>query len=138
MKIKVDKTKCTGCLLCELTCSAFNAGMIQRQASAIRVRLHDLSDSIHQPIVCRQCTKMRCLKEEGLDYDPSEARKFFWDRPERTKQCPFGALFLFEGKVLHCNLCGGDPECVKSCPTGCLSLDVGRQVKGERKVKRKS
>lgn len=129
MKITVDKTKCTGCLLCELTCSAFNAGMIQREASAIRVKLHDLSDSIHEPILCRQCQKMRCLGDEHVDHDSSEARKFFWDHAERTNCCPFGALFFFEGKVVHCNLCGGDPECVKSCPTGCLSLDAGKKAK---------
>lgn len=134
MKIKVDKKKCCGCLLCELTCAAFNAGIMQRQASAIRVKLHDLSDSIHEPLVCRQCTKMHCLREEGLDQDSEEAHKFFWDRPERARRCPFGALFLFDGRVLHCNLCGGDPECIKSCPTGCLSLDGAKR---ERRAKRK-
>jgi Fe-S-cluster-containing hydrogenase component 2 len=136
MKILVDKTKCTGCLLCELTCSAFNAGMIQREASAIRVKLHDLSDSIHEPNLCRQCKKMGCLKAKGKDHDPEEARKFFWEHSERAADCPFGSLFPFDGKVVHCNLCGGDPECVKSCPTGCLRIVTGKNE--TRKVKRKA
>jgi Fe-S-cluster-containing dehydrogenase component len=39
--------------------------------------------------------------------------------------CPFGATFLDQqtGKVLKCDLCDGDPTCVKVCPTGALSFE---------------
>jgi Fe-S-cluster-containing hydrogenase component 2 len=36
--------------------------------------------------------------------------------------CPFGAIFL-HGDIsvpFKCNLCGGDPQCVKSCPKKAL------------------
>jgi len=124
MRIKADSKSCTGCLLCEITCSLFHTGMIQREASAIQVRLGDLGDSIHEPVVCRQCKKMLCLKAEGKDFDELEAGKFYWDKQERAKACPFSAVFHFDAKVVHCDLCGGEPECVKSCPTGCLSIDL--------------
>ena len=122
MRIKVDKRNCTGCLLCEITCSLHHTGMIWREASAIQVKTEDLNDSVHQPVVCRQCKKMRCLEREGKTFDEEEAGKFFWDKQARVAACPYNAVFLFQGGAVHCNLCGGEPECVKSCPTGCLTI----------------
>ena len=36
-----------------------------------------------------------------------------------TIACPFGTVNYNQdtGKVIKCDLCGGDPECVKACPT---------------------
>ena len=123
MRIKVDKINCTGCLLCEITCSLLHTGMVQREASAIQVKTGDLRDSIHEPVVCRQCKKMLCLKEEGKEYDEEAVGKFCWDNQERLEGCPYNAVFLFDGGVVHCDMCAGDPECVKSCPTGCLTVE---------------
>jgi len=38
--------------------------------------------------------------------------------------CPFGAIYVHEDYDLPiiCDMCGGDPECVKKCPTGALRL----------------
>jgi carbon-monoxide dehydrogenase iron sulfur subunit len=122
MKIIVDKSKCTGCLLCEITCSLFHCGQIQRKASAIQIQLSDLDLGLHRPVLCRQCKKMSCLKSEGKDSDDQLKRAFFWENdPARQKDCAFNALFAFNDKLIHCDLCQGDPECVKSCPTGALS-----------------
>jgi anaerobic carbon-monoxide dehydrogenase iron sulfur subunit len=39
--------------------------------------------------------------------------------------CPFGATFVDQdnGRVLKCDLCDGDPTCVKVCPTGALTYE---------------
>ena len=36
--------------------------------------------------------------------------------------CPFGAILVDPktGDVVKCDLCGGDPTCVKVCPTRAL------------------
>jgi Fe-S-cluster-containing hydrogenase component 2 len=36
--------------------------------------------------------------------------------------CPFGGVFMepSSGEILKCDLCGGDPECVKHCLYGAL------------------
>ncbi len=36
--------------------------------------------------------------------------------------CPFGAISIdpVTKEVIRCDLCGGDPQCVKFCPTGAL------------------
>jgi anaerobic carbon-monoxide dehydrogenase iron sulfur subunit len=125
MRVRIDQSKCTGCLICEITCSLVHSGKVQREASAIRVKLGHLDHERHQTIVCRQCKKMRCLKSEGKQSDDRLRQTFFWENNnKRERQCAFGALFVHDDKLIHCDLCGGDPECVKSCPTGALRLSA--------------
>jgi len=123
MKIKVNKNKCTGCLLCEISCSIANLGFVDRNGSAIKIAVNDLSIEPHEPVVCRQCKKMNCLKSEGVDFDESERKKFFWENKKRIEDCPFNAIFEYKDKVVHCFLCNGEPECVKSCPTGAIIFE---------------
>jgi anaerobic carbon-monoxide dehydrogenase iron sulfur subunit len=133
MRIKADKTKCTGCLLCEITCSLLHHGQVQREASAIRVQLNDLEHGLHQPVVCRQCKKMPCLSSEGEEADEKRRNSFFWEGNRQIKDnCAFNALFVFGEKLIHCNLCEGDPECIKSCPTGALTLSCGEELSQHR------
>jgi Fe-S-cluster-containing hydrogenase component 2 len=43
--------------------------------------------------------------------------------------CPFGIIRLNpkSHKIIKCDLCGGDPICVKSCPTQALKfVEVAR------------
>ena len=123
MKLEIDNKKCVGCLLCEITCSIKNLGYVDRNGSAIRVKLNDLSIEPHEIIVCKQCKKMSCLKDEGKDFDEYERKKFFWENKKRIKNCPFNAIFEYNGKVVHCWLCGGEPECVKSCVVGAIKFE---------------
>ena len=39
--------------------------------------------------------------------------------------CPFGAIRYWpeDNKILKCDLCGGDPACVRYCATKILSLE---------------
>lgn len=49
--------------------------------------------------------------------------------------CPWGVITLdpVTGKALKCDLCGGDPACVKECPENALRfLDV-REAAGFRR-----
>ena len=41
---------------------------------------------------------------------------------KKVEHCPYSAIFVFKEKVIHCNLCKGDPECVQSCPAGALKM----------------
>jgi anaerobic carbon-monoxide dehydrogenase iron sulfur subunit len=40
-----------------------------------------------------------------------------------TIACPFGTVNYTHdtGKVIKCDLCGGDPECAKACPTQAIT-----------------
>jgi anaerobic carbon-monoxide dehydrogenase iron sulfur subunit len=120
MRIKVNRKKCSGCHLCETTCSLFHIGAVNTEKSAIRIEKDDLGTSMNTPFVCRQCKDMTCLEGEKVAPE-AERKKFIWAR-QRSNKCPFQALNLFMGKSYHCDLCGGNPQCVKVCTTGALSL----------------
>ena len=120
MRIKVDKKKCSGCRLCEMVCSLFHAGVMNAEKSAVRIESDDLETSVNVPIVCRQCKDMKCI--EGEEATPRiEKNKFLWDK-SRAERCPFRALTVFDGYAYHCDLCGGNPRCLKVCTPGALHL----------------
>lgn len=120
MKIEVEKEKCTGCHLCETVCSLFHLKVINPSKSAIRILKDDLNTSIHTPMVCRQCKKMKCLNHEEAD-EALEKMKFIWPR-QRAKTCPFGGLTFFEDLAFHCDLCRGDPQCISVCTNGAVVI----------------
>jgi carbon-monoxide dehydrogenase iron sulfur subunit len=120
MRIKVNKEKCSGCQLCEMVCSLFHTGIINTEKSAIRIWRDDLETSMSTPIVCRQCKEMKCLEGEEAD-EGHERKKFLWNKA-RAKRCPFHAVNLFGENAYHCDLCGGNPRCVKVCTPEALHL----------------
>ncbi len=124
MKIKVFNEKCTGCGLCENICSLSHLGFVDRNCSAIKVKLDDLGESIHHPFLCRQCKNMKCLDGEDIigDKIAGERQKFIWEQMDRVEKCPFNGCFGYNGKVYHCNLCEGEPQCVKVCTHGALQI----------------
>ena len=67
--------------------------------------------------------KMKCLSKEEVD-ETAEKKMFKWNE-SRVKACPFKALSLFEGRVYHCDLCGGDPQCTKVCTPGAIFVVSG-------------
>jgi len=123
MRIQVDRKKCSGCHLCELACSLFHLGVMNPERSAIRIEKDDLESSVHRPVVCRQCRDMTCLEGEEVD-ERSERGAFVWDQ-RRSGRCPFHALNCFGKEALHCDLCGGSPQCVRVCTTGAIRLARG-------------
>ena len=120
MRIKVNKEKCSGCHLCAMVCSLFHSGIIHIEKSAIRIQKDDLDTSLNTPLLCRQCKEMKCLDgEEGGK--PQERKKFIWSH-NRAKRCPFDALTILGENAYHCDLCLGNPQCIKVCTTGALTL----------------
>ncbi len=122
MRIKVEKEKCTGCHLCEMVCSLFHFKIINPSKSGIRILKDDLGTNLHHPLVCRQCQNMKCLGNEVLD-ETLEMAKFVWKK-QRALECPFDGLNVFEEVAYHCNLCGGDPQCVSLCTTGAIAIET--------------
>jgi Fe-S-cluster-containing hydrogenase component 2 len=43
-----------------------------------------------------------------------------------VEACPYGVMFFDEDEnfALKCDLCGGDPECVKNCAMGAIVLET--------------
>jgi MinD superfamily P-loop ATPase len=63
---------------------------------------------------------MKCLA--GEEVMSVQAKKdFIWDRV-RAERCPFNALTVLDEKAYHCDLCGGNPQCIEVCTTEAISI----------------
>jgi Fe-S-cluster-containing hydrogenase component 2 len=130
--LKVEERLCTGCGICELRCSLKHLGHIQPSKSRIRI-FRDHHTLINTPQVCLQCTNRFCIdacpaKIQALSLD-QDTEAVLVDTEncigcgKCVEACPYDGIHLLvaEKKVVLCDLCGGDPECVKHCPEGVLS-----------------
>lgn len=120
MRIEVEPEKCSGCHLCEMVCSIYHLGIINIEKSAIRIEKDDLETSFNAPFVCRQCREMKCISGENKRKE-LEKKIFIWDK-NRIEKCPFNVLNYFGENAYHCDLCRGDPMCIKVCTTGAITL----------------
>ena len=118
--ITLDLARCSGCSRCEVNCSFFHSGKIGRSGARIKVvKIEDIG--IDYPVVCQQCQERYCTKcpEKAIQVDSlgqvivSPTLCTACGTCEIL--CPIGAIELFEEIPLVCDLCGGDPRCVKAC-----------------------
>lgn len=127
----VDEDKCSGCRACETVCSFTHSGNFCGENSRIKVE-KDECQGIDLPCVCRQCGNAPCLEAcpVGALSRDLITRAVLVDQNKcigcRTcvKACTFnGIRFSHEtGKAFICDLCGGDPACIKRCPTGAIKF----------------
>ncbi|MEW5722749.1 MAG: 4Fe-4S dicluster domain-containing protein [Thermodesulfobacteriota bacterium] len=140
----IDISRCTGCGYCEIICSFAHHDEFNPLKSRIKVSVF-LDKAMAVPVVCYQCEDPWCVKvcPSGaltIQRDPSgEARIIAVDK-ERcvgcrmcTLACPFGCIVVNEGQAEKCNLCGGDPECVKVCRAGALKFADPHQAAMDKK-----
>lgn len=139
----VNYDKCTGCQLCELACSFAHHKVFNIKLSRITI-IRNPHNQLGVPVYCVQCEDALCKQvcpvsaihkdaKTGayiIDYDKCIGCR------ECVYVCPFGAmnLDLETGKPIKCDLCGGDPACVKICPTEALIYEV--PTVAERYLKR--
>lgn len=123
MMINIDI--CTGCRLCELICSLVK----EKESNPAKARIHNefyLMEGMRVPRVCINCADPACVpacptealvKDEAtgwvnLDYDACN------NCLACIEACTYGAIRLTaDDTIIKCDLCGGDPECVKICET---------------------
>jgi len=127
--LKVNAEKCTGCRYCEMVCSLKHEGLINRKKSGIRVLKLGIREDV--PILCGQGTN---CNYECIDVCPKNAISIqnevvTVDREKCigcglcVEACPNKEIWIVNGLVYKCDMCGGDPECVKFCTVGALYFD---------------
>ncbi len=128
--LKLEPEKCTGCKQCELACSYENDGVFNTAKSRIKVFAFH-AEGRFAPYTCTQCAEAWCMKACPVDAIVHNADTGAKDvLAERcvgckvcTIACPFGTINYSQdtGKVIKCDLCGGDPACVGACPTAAIT-----------------
>ena len=124
--LNIVPDKCTGCMQCELACSWVQTGTFAPSKSVIRVNVFD-EEASYAPYTCVQCDEAWCMSAcpvDAISVDAKTGAKVVSDAAcvgckVCTIACPFGTINYNQdsGKVIKCDLCGGDPECAKACPT---------------------
>jgi len=129
--LHINPDKCTGCVQCELACSYDNEGVFNPSKSRIKVfKFHDEGRFV--PYTCTQCSDAWCQQAcpvDAITLDAATGAKIVNDSTcvgckVCTIACPFGTVNYNadSGKVIKCDLCGGDPECAKACPTDAITF----------------
>jgi Fe-S-cluster-containing dehydrogenase component len=121
-----DLSKCSGCRRCEIACSLFHEKRIWPEASRIRVFM--LAPGIEFPHFCAQCEDYPCVEAcptKALSVS-GETGAVLVDAKacvgcgKCIEACPgrIPHMHPTEKRVLICDLCGGDPQCVRVCREG--------------------
>lgn len=125
--IQVNMDKCIGCRTCEVACSLRNLGQSNPTRSRIRIIRYEKAGQYHNyvPMVCQQCSDPLCVAAcpvKALSKDPvTGVVEVDQDNCVGCRVCtiicPIGGISIdpITEKAAKCNLCGGDPECVKYC-----------------------
>jgi carbon-monoxide dehydrogenase iron sulfur subunit len=127
----VDHEKCTGCRLCEMVCAVKHTGVNNPTRSRIHVVKWPL-EGFELPMLCQQCEDAPCcavcpkgalsqdslLGRVALNYDLCIGCKLC------VMACPFGGMGIDSAirRVIKCDLCDGDPICVRFCDPGALQF----------------
>lgn len=122
------RENCTGCRACEYACSLKHEGVVRPSASRIHVK--KFNSVVDVPVICWHCDDAPCIKAcpttpKAIAKDPETgAIKYIDDKTclgakcnKCIEACPSKFLRRHpdNGWPLFCDLCDGDPECVKAC-----------------------
>lgn len=141
--ILYDPGKCTGCRTCEAICSARNTQKITPSSSSIKI-ISDDRQGKNFGILCQHCRKPLCLEtcpsraiDKGEDGIVRINKLFCTDCGLCAMACPSAAPLKDPGtqEIHKCDLCEGEPLCVKNCPQDALTFTRGkafRWIKGVR------
>lgn len=132
--LSVDLNLCTGCRSCEIRC-AFKHHQEECNPSNSRVRVVKLIESgVAAPLFCLNCEEAFCQEicpTKAIQRDVKTGALVLKEEKcvgclACTMVCPFGGLrVLSDRKVVKCDLCEGDPYCVKYCePKAIQYVDI--------------
>jgi Fe-S-cluster-containing hydrogenase component 2 len=128
--IMVDPEKCTGCRNCELVCSVKHNGVSNPSLARIHIVKWE-KVGVYIPMSCQQCEDAPCMavcpkdaicRDEALD-----SVSINHDLCIGCKMCVSACP-----RVFKCNLCNGDPQCVRFCYTKAVDYVETSKVSTDR------
>jgi len=134
-KILVNGDRCSGCRMCELTCSFKHEKGFRPSVSRITVLKED-GLGFDLPVICWHCNHCKPAESCPTKALQRNAEGLICINEEKctgcgncTKSCPSGAIKLHPNKriPLLCDQCGGRPLCIEKCPTKALTYKETRK-----------
>ncbi len=134
-KILVNGDRCSGCRMCELTCSFKHEKGFRPSVSRITVLKED-GLGFDLPVICWHCNHCKPAESCPTKALQRNAEGLICINEEKctgcgncTKLCPSGAIKLHPNKriPLLCDQCGGRPLCIEKCPTKALTYKETRK-----------
>lgn len=127
---------CTGCRTCELICALSHDKVINPRKARNVVKTDIQLGDVTEVMYCKQCDDPKCLKacNAGALYVDEETGARVIDQEKCTgcRKCQEACIFAPTASRIKynaetntcfkCDLCGGDPMCVKRCPMGASML----------------
>jgi carbon-monoxide dehydrogenase iron sulfur subunit len=132
--LSIDREKCNGCGVCQVMCSLAKKKAVQPAESRIRVNRYSGAD-FQSLALCQHCAEPGCvnaclmgvvIQDPGSGLVGRDTAKCFACGACKV-MCPAGAPVYdsHEDAYVTCDLCKGEPICVKVCPQNALSyLDL--------------
>jgi anaerobic carbon-monoxide dehydrogenase iron sulfur subunit len=142
-----DPNLCTGCMYCMIACSTYKEGATSLSRARLQIirheghaltRITEEDELIFTFTGCQQCEDPACAAvcpTNALKRDLSTGAMLHLQNKcigcrMCLSSCPFGALSFHKDRkqIFKCDLCNGDPTCVKFCPVEALKFVPAQQV----------
>ncbi|MGO9307489.1 MAG: 4Fe-4S dicluster domain-containing protein [Spirochaetia bacterium] len=142
--VTMDPESCVACRNCEYACAFEQTRTFERRDSNIRVNFY-AEERVCIPGTCVHCEQPWCAEvcpAAAIGRSPETGAVVIDpDRCAGCKMCmlacPYGAIrFDAQARVARkCDLCGGDPRCVKFCISGALEYVESEDAFGFRRMR---
>jgi Fe-S-cluster-containing dehydrogenase component len=128
-----DQAICSGCRTCEIVCSVYNEGVASSSLSRVQWSKRVMDATITDIMTCKHCAGPECVAvcpNKACHVDAETGARVIDENicvgcllclnacPVEPKRIRYNPA---KNVCFKCNLCGGDPQCVKLCPTGALT-----------------
>ena len=141
--VVVDPDACVACRNCEYACAFVHSGDFERAAACIRVNVYP-GERACVPLTCLHCEEAACMEvcpAAAIRRDPDTgAVTIDAERCAGCKMCllacPYGNIHIDAGAGVgrKCDLCGGDPACVRHCISGALNFVEVDEIADRRRA----
>lgn len=120
--LRVNINLCVGCQSCVMACSLVKEGVFSPVKSRIQIHM-DESKCFSIPTICEHCEDAPCIPACPVDAITKDEVSGIVKIDDEVcigceacqDACPFDSIRIRDEKAIKCDLCGGDPECVKVC-----------------------
>jgi len=117
---------CTGCAICELICSFTRFKVFNPRLSLVRIEYNYEVGKVERATFCTQCGECSRVCPTGALYIANGVTLLDYSKCifclACAGTCPTGALKVIDGRPVKCDLCGGNPLCVRYCVRGALRV----------------